>query len=91
MGKWLKRLTITTGAILLFLVAIAACGWIYLNSEHARGWLQRQINSRIPGSLTWERHKLSLFKGAIESQNFQIQGPDQMKIAGFDRLMVNVK
>ncbi len=91
MGKWLKRLTITTGAILLFLVAIAACGWIYLNSEHARGWLQRQINSRIPGSLTWERHKLSLFKGAIEIQNFHIQGPDQAKIAGFNRLMVNVE
>ncbi len=91
MGKWLKRLSIITGALLLSLVVIAACSWIYLDSEHAKGWLQRQINNRIPGSLTWERHKLYLFKGVIEIENFQIQGPDQMKIAGFDRLMVNVK
>lgn len=90
MKKWLKRFGILTVLWLLCVGVIFAGSWFYLNSGHAAGFLQRQINSRIPGSLLWEHHTLSLFEGTLEIQNLRIRGVDQKEIAGFDRLVVNL-
>ena len=73
------------GLVLLFMITILSF-FFYLNTDHCSGWMQRQINSRIPGNVEWERLALSPTRGAISLKGFRLMLEDKelASVAGLD-------
>ncbi len=79
------------GAAFLVVVIIALVGVrIYLSTEGARERIQAEIETAIPGSVTWADWRFSVFGGQLELTDLVLAGPDGERIAGFDRFFVDL-
>ena len=64
------------GLVLLFMITILSF-FFYFNTDHCSQWMQRQINSRIPGSVEWTRLTLSPMGGTLSLQGFRLTLDDK--------------
>ncbi len=63
---------------------------LYLETDAAQMQLQTQINSRIPGEMSWKRLRVSPFSGRIALESFRLNGPDKREVARFERLALDI-
>ncbi len=82
MSKRKKYIFITLGAMVGLVVAVLVGARIYLSTDHAQ--------KTIPGAITWDDLSFSLSGGHVELKNLLLAGPDGEKLAGFDRLYVDI-
>ncbi len=78
-------------AALIGLILVALVGLrIYLGTESAQRMIQAKVDDAIPGAITWNSLSFSLSRGRIEMTDALLEGPDGEKIAGFDRIFIDV-
>lgn len=78
-------------AIASLMIGLVLAGFLfYLHTNHAQSIIQTKINEAIPGTISWDRFRISLFTGSLDLMNFQLKASDNDRLAGFDRLFVNI-
>ena len=88
--NWIKKALIA-GAILFGLcVAIVVSLSLYVNTNHAKKFVEAQLSATIPGSITFKAIRLSLWRGQADLKGLVLRGSSHEAIAGFDRLFVNL-
>lgn len=88
--NWIKKALIA-GAILFGLcVAIVVSFSLYLNTNHAKKFIEARLSATIPGSITFKAIRLSLWRGQADLKGLVLRGASHEAIAGFDRLFVNL-
>jgi autotransporter translocation and assembly factor TamB len=84
-----QRQILTTAAIGFGLCLLAvACIPVYLNTDHAQAIAKRLINQHISGELEWAGLHLSVIRANAEFQRLQINGVNEVAVAGFERLNI---
>jgi len=81
---------IGAGIFLCLLILIPAGILFWLETDHAREFIQTRANNAIPGSVSWEKLRFSLLGGRLELKNVLLRSPSDEELAGFDRLFVNL-
>ncbi len=90
MTKKNKKVFIGIGIFFGLIIFLLAATLFYLETNHARQLIQGKINKAIPGTVLWEELDFSLVKGKIELKNVLLKGPADDKLAGFDRLFLDL-
>jgi translocation and assembly module TamB len=85
--KWSLIGVITVIAVFLFLLIGVR---LYLNTDGARQQLQAKINQAIPGTITWSKSRLSIWKGEVELHNVLLSAPTNDKLFELNRLLLRV-
>jgi len=88
--KPVKILLILLCVFFLLLVIVPSGVLLYLNTSHAAHLIQNLINKNIPGSLTWQKHHMSIIKGEFDIRELALQGASGDTIASLDRLYCNL-
>ncbi len=87
----IKKITLI-GSIFTGIFLILIFGSLFfLETVPGQVLLEKKINAKIPGSLSWQKLNLSLLTGTIDLQHFQLKDPDRKNVAGFKRLKINIK
>lgn len=85
------RIFIILGLCALFLcISIPCTVLFFVNTRIAGGILQSAINDRITGSLNWQKHKLSLFRGTLELKKILLKDSQNQDIVSCDRVVVDL-
>ncbi len=90
MKKRTKWILIIAGILLCLMIIVPAGILFYLESSHCQGILQKEINKKIPGKISWEKINFSLIKGNIELKHILLKGTSDEELAGFDRLFLDL-
>jgi len=90
MSKRKKYILITLCAMAGLVVVALVGARVYLSTSHAQRTIQAKIDTAIPGAITWDDLSLSLFGGRVELTHFLLSGPEGEKLAGFDRLYLDL-
>ncbi len=89
--KKLFKTSLLIVSILICIVCIAVpAGFLYLNSNSAARYIQTKVNALIPGSLLWQKHHVSLFRGEIDFQKIALNGKNNEEIVTADRFFVKL-
>ncbi len=88
--NWIKKALISGAILLGFCVALVVSLSLYLNTNHAKKFVEARLSAAIPGSITFEAMHLSLWRGQAELKSLVLTGLSHEAIAGFDRLFVNL-
>jgi autotransporter translocation and assembly factor TamB len=88
--KVIKFTLIAFIALFLFLIISVAAVLVYINTNHAAKLIQSNLNKAIPGSITWENHHLSVFKGTFEFNDIRIRTPDNEDVVSLEQLLLEV-
>ncbi len=90
----LKKISIITGAAIVGLTLLVwitiVAGLFYIESSPGTELLQKTINARIPGSLTWERLTLSPTRGLLEITQASLVSAKNKPVANFKRLLLSL-
>lgn len=79
------------GAIAVFLPMLGGLSArVYLGTDHARMFIQDQINRAIPGSISWKDHQLSLFAGRVDLRGVQVADANGETLVSLDRLYLDI-
>ena len=90
MKPMIKPMLLTIAA-LVATVGIVLCSVLFwISSDHGLEWVQSRINTAIPGSITVERHRLSLRKPSLDLYGVVLQDPQGLALAGFAHLSVQL-
>ena len=90
MKKIFKISIILICIIIGLLIIIPAGGLLYLNTSHASRFLQGIINKSIPGTITWQQHRIKPVRGEFDLKGIELSSPSGKKIASLDRLFLNI-
>ncbi|OQY60138.1 MAG: hypothetical protein B6245_02935, partial [Desulfobacteraceae bacterium 4572_88] len=90
MKKRTLFILIGAGIFLCLLILIPAGILFWLETDHAREFIQTRANNAIPGTVSWEKLRFSLLGGRLELKNVLLRSPSDEELAGFDRLFVNL-
>ncbi len=90
MTKKIRLILIGVGIFLGLMILIPAALLFYLETDHAQSRIQAKVNKAIPGTISWEKFHFSLVRGKFELKNALLRGPSDEKLAGFDRLFINL-
>lgn len=90
MTKKTKLILIGVGILLGLMILVPVALLFYLETDHAQRHIQTKVNKAIPGTISWEKFRFSLVKGKFELKNVLLRGPSDEKLAGFDRLFINL-
>ena len=72
--------------VLVFLAGIC----VYLNTDHARDFIQSKISGLIPGKILFSDFHFSPYKGRVVLRNVVLKDRHEGKIAGLKALSVDV-
>ncbi len=68
-------------------VGIVFCSLLlWIKSNRGLEWVQSQINTAIPGTITIESHRLSLLKPSLDLYQVLLHDPHGVALAGFSHL-----
>ncbi|MCP4347883.1 MAG: hypothetical protein GY795_20460 [Desulfobacterales bacterium] len=90
MTKKVKKVFIGIGIFFGLIIFLFVTTLFYLETNHAQQFIQGKINKAIPGTVSWEELSFSLVKGKIELKNVLLKDPADNKLAGFDRLFLDL-
>ena len=85
-----KITTRILGGLITLLVLLVAAGRIWITTAPAQIFMTRQINTRIPGTLTWKAINLSLFRGEVALKSVALHGPEGEPLITLERASVNL-
>jgi len=90
----LKKISIIAGATLVGLCLLAGITLVsalfYIESRPGSQLLQKTINARIPGTLTWETLTFSPTRGLFKITDAALVSTDNKPVATFKQLLLNV-
>jgi len=91
LSGYIKKIVLIVSILTgLFLVLIFG-SLFFLETAPVQVLLEKKINTKIPGSLSWQRLNLSILTGTIDLHQFQLKGPDKKNVADLKRLKVNIE
>jgi len=85
--KWSLIGVITVIAVFLFLLIGAR---LYLNTDRAQQQLQAKVNQAIPGTITWSKSRLRVWRGEVELHHVVLSTPTNDKLFELNRLSLGV-
>ena len=85
--KWSLIGVVAVIAVFLFLLMGVR---LYLNTDRARQQLQAKVNQTIPGTITWSKSRLWVWRGEVELHNVLISAPTNDKLVELNRLFLRV-
>jgi translocation and assembly module TamB len=85
--KWSLIGVITVIAVFLFLLIGAR---LYLNTDRAQQQLQAKVNQAIPGTITWSKSRLRVWRGEVELHHVVLSAPTNDKLFELNRLSLSV-
>ncbi|MEA1946003.1 MAG: translocation/assembly module TamB domain-containing protein [Thermodesulfobacteriota bacterium] len=85
--KWSLIGVVAVIAVFLFLLIGVR---FYLNTDRARQQLQAKVNQAIPGTLTWSKSRLWVWRGEVELHNVLLSAPTNDKLLELNRLFLRV-
>ena len=80
--------TVATLCLLICIIFISAL--FFVESRQGSQLLQKTINERIPGAVTWERLTLSPVRGVVEITNAALVSAENQPVAAFKRLFLSL-
>ncbi len=87
--KTMRKTMLLIAATLVAAVCIVCLsGLFWIKSGHGRRWVQSRINTVIPGEISIETHRLSLFGPGLELDGVVLHDPQGLALAGFGHLAV---
>lgn len=90
MPKKLKIILISIAA-LFFLAFIGFAGLVFsIQTDYGKRFIESQIDKQINGSITFEKLRLSLFKGQLELNHVNLKDDRLEDIAGIKRLFIDI-
>lgn len=78
------------GVILGLVLLLLASGRLWVTSESARPLILARINAAMPGTLSWDRLRVSLLAGTVDLRGLRLDGPDGEALIALDRAFVNL-
>ncbi|MGD9106783.1 MAG: translocation/assembly module TamB domain-containing protein [Desulfobacterales bacterium] len=85
--KWSLIGVVAVIAVFLFLLIGVR---LYLNTDKAQQQLQAKVNRAIPGTITWSKSRLSVWRGEVELHNVWLSAPTKDKLLELDRILLRV-
>ena len=85
--KWSLIGVVAVIAVFLFLLIGVR---LYLNTDRAQQQLQAKVNQAIPGTITWSKIRLSVWRGEVELHNVLLSAPTNDKLLELNRLLLRV-
>jgi len=85
--KWSLIGVVAVIAVFLFLLIGIR---LYLNTDKAQQQLQAKVNQAIPGTITWSKSRLSVWRGEVELHNLRLSAPTKDKLLELNRLLLRV-
>jgi translocation and assembly module TamB len=85
--KWSLIGVIAVIAVFLFLLIGVR---LYLSTDRAQQQLQAKVNQAIPGTLTWSKSRLSIWRGEVELHNVLLSSPTNDKLLELKHLLLRV-
>lgn len=85
-----KKIAIFVCLFMGFVFLLISAGAFYLETESARIMIQKRINAKISGSLSWEKMTLSPFVGSLVLEDFHVNGPDKKQVIGLKKIKINI-
>ncbi len=89
MAKKTKFILLGVGVCLMLMLFAPVALRFYAETKQAQQTLQAKINQKIPGKISWEEIRFSLFMGKFELKNVQLKDRSGNELAGFDRLFAD--
>jgi translocation and assembly module TamB len=94
-GRFVKR---GWGRILLFTGLLGAClagglvvaGIFLIETKPAQDFIQKQVNTQIPGTLSWARFHLDLRAGRVRIFDVHLKGEDGKELAGIPLMTARI-
>ena len=80
---------VVTG-LLVVVSTVFFSGLFWIQSNHGLHWLQSRINAEIPGKITIESFRLSLFHPKVNLQGVVVKDPLGLVVAGFGQFSVEL-
>ncbi|MFP4582775.1 MAG: translocation/assembly module TamB domain-containing protein [Desulfococcaceae bacterium] len=90
MKPFWKKILIGFGTAvgLLFLLIVGLL--FYIQTDSAHRIVRNRLNAAIPGTVSWERLELSVFRGRLEIVGLRVADPEEAEVAVADRVGVNL-
>jgi len=85
--KWSLIGVIAVIAVFLFLLIGVR---LYLDTDKAQQQLQAKLNQAIPGTITWSKSRLSVWRGEVELHNVRLNAPTKDKLFELNRILLRV-
>ncbi|MBN1930164.1 MAG: translocation/assembly module TamB domain-containing protein [Desulfobacterales bacterium] len=85
-----KKVFAGIGIFLSLLFFILVTILFYIETDYAQRFIQTKVNQLIPGEILWDKFQFSLIRGKFEMKNMSLNSPDKKKLAGFDRLSIDL-
>ncbi|MBC2742643.1 MAG: translocation/assembly module TamB domain-containing protein [Desulfosarcina sp.] len=89
--KTMMKPMLLMAAALVVVVFIVFCTILFwIKSNHGLQWVQSRVNTAIPGTITIERHRLSLLRPSLGLYGVVLHDPQGLALAGFTHLAVRL-
>jgi len=88
--KFFKWSSIGVGAVIAVFLFLLIGARLYLNTDSAQQQLQAKVNQAIPGTITWSKSRLSVWKGVVELRNVLLSAPTNDKLVELNRLFLRI-
>ncbi len=88
--KFFKWSFIGVGAVIAVFLFLLIGVRLYLNTDRAQQQLQAKVNQAIPGTITWSKSRLSVWRGEVELHNVLLSAPTNDKLVELNRLFLRI-
>ncbi len=85
--KWSLIGVVAVIAVFLFLLIGVER---YLNTDRAQQQLQAKVNQAIPGTITWSKSRLWVWRGEVELHNVLLSAPTNDKLLELNRILLRI-
>ncbi len=69
---------------------LGVAGLLCIETQPVQAFIQRQINTAIPGTLSWEQFRLDLKKGRVQMSGIRLKGVSGKEVAAIARVAARV-
>ncbi len=88
--KFFKRVSIVIGFALAALLLGVLGIQLYLNTKQVKEKIQARVNQAIPGTLTWQTNRFSVFRGEMELRHVLLTGTGNDTVIELDRFLIHI-
>ena len=90
MKPFLKKTLIGLGTVVGLLVLLVVGLLFYVQTDSAHRIVRSRLDAAIPGTVSWDRLDLSVFRGRLEIAGLRVADPEDAEVVTADRVRVNL-
>ncbi|NWH04439.1 translocation/assembly module TamB domain-containing protein [Desulfobacter latus] len=88
--RWFRVIFFTCLIGVCLLAGLVVASLFFIETRPAQAFIQRQVNTAIPGTLSWERFRLDLGAGRVEISGIHLKGVSGKELAGIPLVAVEL-